>query len=282
MVLSPASLTVVATPIGNLADLTPRAREALEQADRICCEDTRRTRTLLSALNIEGGGRLVAVHEHNEASRCAEVISWVGAGESVVLVSDAGTPIISDPGSRIVEAVLNAGLAVTTAPGPSAVVAAISVAGIPADRFCFEGFLPRRGAERRARLARIAAEDRAVVLYESARRVGGTLAELASICEPTRRVAMVRELTKLHEEVQRGALADLAASLADVELLGEVVLVLEGTSAEGEVSEEVLRGAVAEALGRGLSVRDAADAAAAATGAPRRAAYAIALEGSGS
>lgn len=279
MGLSPAALTVVATPIGNLSDLTPRAREALEGADHICCEDTRRSRALLSALGIEAAGRLVAVHEHNEASRCAEVVAWIEAGESVVLVSDAGTPLVSDPGARLVEAVLDAGQAVTTAPGASAVVAAISVAGVPADRFCFEGFLPRRGAERKARLARIAAEDRAVVLYESPRRVAATLAELAAICEPTRLVAVVRELTKLHEEVLRGPLAELVKELEGRELLGEVVVVVEGASGEGEVSEEVLRGAVAEALARGLSVRDAADAASAATGAPRRAAYAIALEG---
>lgn len=279
MGLSPAALVVVATPIGNLGDLTPRAREALALADRICCEDTRRTRSLLSALGIEAAGRLVAVHEHNEAARCAEVVAWVGAGETVVLVSDAGTPLVSDPGARLVEAVLDAGLEVTTTPGPSALVAAVSVAGIAAERFCFEGFLPRRGAERRVRLARIAAEDRAVVLYESPRRVAATLAELAHICDPGRLVAVVRELTKLHEELRRGPLGEVAAALAGKELLGEVVIVLEGATAEGEVSDAVLRGAVADALARGLSVRDAADAAAAATGAARRAAYAIALEG---
>jgi len=275
---SGGALVLVATPIGNLGDLSSRAVEMLTSADHILCEDTRRTRALLSSLGLPGAGRLLAVHEHNEASRCDEVVAWVSAGETVALVSDAGTPLVADPGARIVEAVLDAGLVVSTTPGPSAVVAAISISGFPAERFVFEGFLPRKGPERRARLAQLAADDRASVVYESPRRLLTTLEELASLLDEERRVAVVRELTKIHEEVLRASASSLAEHFAKVEARGEIVIVIEGAAPEDGVSEKVLRVAIAEALASGLSVRDAADSVAAATGAPRRLAYAMALE----
>lgn len=270
-------LVVVATPIGNLADLSPRALEVLDRADVICCEDTRRTRALLSAFGVAAAGRLRALHAHNEAEGATAVCADVAAGRQVALVTDAGTPGISDPGSVVVAAVAAAGLAVSVVPGPSAVVAALSVSGLPTDRFCVEGFLPRKGAERARRLAAVVAEERTTVILEAPGRVAGTLADLSAAC-PERRVAVARELTKVHEEVWRGSLAEAASAFAGRELRGEVVIVLGGAEPHGEeVDDEDIRALVAEQLAAGQGVRRAAEAAGAALGVPRRRAYELAL-----
>ncbi|HZQ83745.1 MAG TPA: 16S rRNA (cytidine(1402)-2'-O)-methyltransferase, partial [Acidimicrobiales bacterium] len=199
-------LTVVATPIGNLGDLSPRAVETLRTADVIACEDTRHTRKLLSHAAIPTP-RLLAVHDQNEAAQVRTVLGLLEQGKHVVLVSDAGTPAVSDPGERLVAAATASGYVVEAVPGPSAVITALVTSGLPTGRFAFEGFLPRKGAERRQRLAGIAADRRTTVLYEAPHRLAATVADLAEACGPLRRVALARELTKLHEETWRGTLA---------------------------------------------------------------------------
>lgn len=270
-----AALVVVATPLGNLGDITRRAVEVLARADVIYCEDTRRTRTLLSALAIAPAGRLVALHEHNEVALSARVVSDVGAGKLVALVTDAGTPGISDPGSRVVAAVAGAGFVVTTAPGPSAVVAALSVSALPTERFVMEGFIPRKAGERKGLYATWAHEERTIVAYESPQRLTTTLAELAREY-PTRRVAIVRELTKIHEEVVRGTLAEVAAAMSSREVKGEVVIVLDGASPT-VVDESLVREALLERLGEGASLRDAVAEVVADLGATHRETYEMAL-----
>ncbi|MHB1774774.1 MAG: 16S rRNA (cytidine(1402)-2'-O)-methyltransferase [Acidimicrobiales bacterium] len=269
-------LVLVATPIGNLGDLTTRAHGILADADVICCEDTRRTRVLCSALGIPAGGRLVSVHGHNEAARSDQVLGWLSEGKTVALVSDAGTPAVSDPGARLVAAAVAGGHVVTVAPGPSAVLAALVVSGLPTERFCVEGFLPRRGPERRARLESLAAEERTTVLLESPGRLAGTLDELARAVGD-RPVAVARELTKRHEEVWRGGLAAAAAAFATREVRGEVVVVLGGAGPALGASDEQVAAAVASRLADGASVRDAAGAVAADLGVPHRRAYRAAL-----
>ncbi len=270
------SLVLVATPIGNLGDLSPRARDALAAADLICCEDTRRTRQLLTHAGI-AGRTLVSVHGHNERARVAEVLRHVAAGDTVAVVTDAGMPAISDPGARLVAAAARAGVRVTVVPGPSAALAALVVSGMPTDRFCFEGFLPRRGGDRGRRLTALAAEERTVVLYEAPNRVAATLADLAEACGPQRRVAVARELTKLHEELWRGTLGAAAEEFAGREVRGEVVLVLHGAPPAVEASDEAVSEAVAELLGDGVTLRDAAAAVAEELGVPRRRAYELGL-----
>ncbi len=223
-------LVLVATPIGNLGDLSPRAREVLAAADLICCEDTRRTRALLSACGIRAGDRLLSLHGHNERERLARVAASVAAGGTVAVVSDAGTPGISDPGAWLAAQLAAAGEKVTTVPGPSSVIAALVVSGLPTDRFGVEGFLPRKGGERRRRLAALMADERTAVVLEAPGRVAGTLAEMAAL-DPERPVAVVRELTKLHEEVWRGTLRAAAEEFAAEPRRGEVVLVVGGRAA---------------------------------------------------
>jgi 16S rRNA (cytidine1402-2'-O)-methyltransferase len=273
----PAGLLVlVATPIGNLADLSPRAAQALAGADVVVCEDTRRTRGLLSHAGIRGA-RLVALHEHNEQVRSAEVVEELRAGRTVALVSDAGTPAVSDPGSRLVLAAAEAGVRVTIVPGPSAVPAAVAVSGFEGSRFCFEGFLPRRGPERARRLRVIAADDRPTVVLEAPHRLARTLEDLAEACGPERRVVVVRELTKLHEEVVRTTLGDAAERARAGAPKGEHTLVVEGAGPRPSPAGASLEAAVAAALERGLSSRDAAAFAASALRVPRRDAYAAAV-----
>ncbi|MBU6496588.1 MAG: 16S rRNA (cytidine(1402)-2'-O)-methyltransferase [Acidobacteria bacterium] len=268
-------LTVVATPIGNLGDLSPRAERVLAEADVILCEDTRHTRGLLSARGIRASGRLVALHQHNEASQVDEVVRRVLAGEHVALVSDAGTPGISDPGSRVVMAVADAGGVVSTIPGPSAVVAALSVSGLETERFVMEGFVPRRAGERRARFDEWVRESRTIVFYESPQRIAETMAELADRCGD-RRVALVRELTKMYEEVRRGTVAELAESLRDRTTLGEVVVVLEGAR-ETHIDTSSLEGTLRDLLKSGRSVRDAVNELSHDVGVPHRELYQLAL-----
>ena len=268
-------LVLVATPIGNLGDLSTRAVDALRTADVIACEDTRHTGKLLSASGIKN--RLISVHEHNERAQTPYVLELVASGQTVALVSDAGTPAISDPGARLVAAAVEAGVEVTIVPGPSAVVSALAISGLPTDRFVFEGFLPRKGTERAQRLADIAGEERTVVLYESPNRVGSTLIDLARACGDDRRVAVVRELTKLYEEVWRGPLGEAATHLGLAEARGEHVLVIEGHEPR-PASEDDIRAALQERLAAGLSKKDAATDVAALLGVPKRRAYETALE----
>jgi 16S rRNA (cytidine1402-2'-O)-methyltransferase len=272
------ALVVVATPIGNLGDVSARTRDELERADAIYCEDTRRTRQLLSALGIRGGGRLVSLHEHNEQSRVDEVVGRVGGGERVVLVSDAGTPGVSDPGGRVCAAVAAAGLEVTAIPGPSAALAALVVSGLASERFVFEGFLPRRGAARERVISSLVDEARTIVLFESPQRLGATLEDLSATLGE-RRAVVARELTKLHEEVVRGTLGELAERYASGDVLGEVVVVIEGSFAPpAEIDDATLSAALASELAAGASVRDAASSVAGVFGVSQRRAYELALD----
>lgn len=272
---------LVATPIGNLGDLSPRALAVLREADFVCCEDTRHTRALLSAAGVGGRGRLVSLHEHNEAARIPRVLGWVAEGRTVAVVADAGTPAISDPGARLVAAAAAEGLAVTIVPGPSAVLAALVVSGLPTERFCVEGFLPRKGSARRRRIEALVAEERTTVILEAPGRLLGTLSELASTCGD-RPVAVVRELTKVHEEIRRGNLLDVVAELTarqdrGEEIRGEVVIVVGGSSPSAPPSSERVADAVAVRVAAGDSARQAAEAVAGALGVPRRQAYELAI-----
>ncbi len=269
-------LVLVATPIGNLGDLSDRARRVLEDADTIYCEDTRRTRILLSAVGIPAGGRLRTLNDHTESEATPEVLARVVAGEDVALVSDAGTPGVSDPGTRVVAAAAAAGLEVTMAPGPSAPVMALVLSGLPTDRCVIEGFVPRRAGDRARRIEEWRRERRTIVALESPVRLATTLEEIARV-DPTRRAAVCRELTKVHEEVRRGTAAELAAWAAGGEVRGEIVIVLAGVSAP-EASDEMVVTALRERLVRGERVGEAASAVAAELGVSRRRAYEAALE----
>jgi 16S rRNA (cytidine1402-2'-O)-methyltransferase len=269
-------LVVVATPIGNLGDLSERARDVLEHADVLCCEDTRRTRVLLSAKGIAARGRLVSIHAHSEAEKAAWVVARVSAGATVAYVSDAGTPGVSDPGQRLVSAVAASGNRVTTVPGPSAALAALVVAGLPMDRFCVEGFLPRKGSDRAQRLEALRIEERTTVVFETAPRAAATLADLAAALGD-RPAALCRELTKRHEEVRRGTLCELARDgLSGDGARGEIVLVIGGTSLPRAGDDDVAH-AVALALSGGATTRDAASEVASSLGVSRRRAYEAAL-----
>jgi 16S rRNA (cytidine1402-2'-O)-methyltransferase len=267
------TLVLVATPIGNLGDLAPRATAVLASADIVCCEDTRRTRALLTAAGIPAGGRLRSLHAHNEAARIPELLAALAAGSTVAVVSDAGTPGVSDPGSRLVAAAVAAGVDVTTVPGPSAALAALVVSGLPTDRFSVEGFLPRRGEERRTRLEALLADDRTTVIFEAPGRVVATLADLAALA-PERPVAVCRELTKLHEEVWRSSASEAAAAWGRrAELRGEFVVVVAPSPPPAPAGEDAVAVAVGRALAGGASTRDAADEVVALLGVGRRRAY---------
>jgi len=253
-------LVVCPTPIGNLADVTLRVLRELAEADVIACEDTRRTRQLLDRHDIDAGGRLLSLHEHNEAARARELRERIGAGAQVALVSDAGTPLVSDPGHELVQECLRAGLPVEVLPGPSAAVTALVASGLPAVRWRFVGFLPRKRGELTALLAQ--AQD-TLVAYESPRRLGGTLALLAEL-DPGRPVAVCRELTKLHEEVARGSARELAGRFAG-EVRGEVTLVVGATAGDAAEREGALA-ALRELVAAGARKRPAAAAVAKLTG----------------
>jgi 16S rRNA (cytidine1402-2'-O)-methyltransferase len=268
---------LVATPLGNLGDISRRALDLLRDADVVYCEDTRHSRTLFSANDIPVHGRLQALHEHNEASLCAQIVERVQTGQLVVLVSDAGTPAISDPGGRVVAAVAEAGLIVTTAPGPSAVIAALTISGLATDRFCMEGFVPRKRGEREVLYAQWAKEQRTIVFYESPQRLATTLGELAEHFAQ-RRVAVAREITKLHEEVLRGTLSEIAGIVATRDVLGEIVVVLEGAPDAPAIDDETVRVALREQLLSGATLRDAVALVASELVTSHREAYQLALE----
>jgi 16S rRNA (cytidine1402-2'-O)-methyltransferase len=273
--VSAGALVLVGTPIGNLGDLSPRAAEALAGADVVCCEDTRRTGKLLSLAGIERRP-FVVLNEHTEEREVPRVIERIERGQRVALVTDAGMPAISDPGERLVAAVVEAGHAVEVVPGPSAAVAALVVSGLPAGRFVFEGFLPRKGPARRQRLAAVAAEPRTAVLYEAPHRLARTLADLVEVCGGERRVAVAREITKLHEQVWRGTLAGAVAWVAEREPPGEIVLVLAGAPLAGPPGDDDIVAAVRSEMAAGSSARDAARSVAIRLDVPRRRAYEIA------
>jgi len=269
------ALVVCATPIGNLDDASPRLASTLAGADVVACEDTRRTRRLLDHLGVRA--RLVSYHEVNERRRAAELVDRVAAGERVALVSDAGMPGVSDPGWHLVQACLARGLAIEVVPGPSAVLAALVLSGLPTDRFCFEGFLSRRPAARGRRLAELAAEPRTMVFFEAPHRVAETVAAMAEAFGPERPAALTRELTKLHEQVVRASLGELAAGLAADEPRGEVTLVVGG--AEPAQPDTVdLAGQVAALVEAGQDSKRAMAEVARATGLPRREVYQAVLE----
>jgi 16S rRNA (cytidine1402-2'-O)-methyltransferase len=267
------ALLLVATPIGNLGDLSGRAVGALRDADVIAAEDTRRTRALLSHLGLPAAGRLRSVHAHNEQESADWIVDAVRDGRCVVYVTDAGTPGISDPGERLVRACLQAGLTVDVVPGPSAVLTALVLSGFPTDRFVFEGFLPRRGVDRRERIAAMVPEVRTVVLYESPRRVHATLTALLGACGPLREVAVARELTKLHQEVWRGTLEEAVGHVEMSEPRGEHVIVVAPAPPPPAANDDEIDAHVAAALAEGLSTRDAAARVARDLRVPRRRTY---------
>lgn len=270
-------LYVVATPIGNLGDLSSRALDALRAAGTVAAEDTRHSGALLAHFGIRA--RLLSLHEHNEEARVSELVQRLAAGESIALVSDAGTPLVSDPGYRLVTAVRAAGFRVSPIPGPCAAIAALSVAGLPTDRFVFEGFLPARSAARRERLAGLADEPRTIVFYESAHRIAASLADMAAVLGAAREAVVARELTKLHEEVRDGTLEALAAWAADDENArrGEIVVVVRGAPEPERGGLDVQARRVLEVLLAELPVKQAARLAADITGEAKNALYEEAL-----
>ena len=266
------TLHVVATPIGNLGDLSPRALETLKRVDAICAEDTRHTRQLLAHFGLERP--LLALHEHNEGDAAAPLVARLLAGDSLALVSDAGTPLVSDPGFRLVRAARAAGVRVSPVPGPSALVAALSVAGLPSDRFVFEGFLPAKAKARREHLQALAAEPRTMIFYESSHRIEETLADMAMAFGEERPAVVARELTKLFETVLDGGLAGLVRRVREDanQRKGEFVVLVQGApeAADAKVAEgRRLYARLCDHLPPSTAAKLAADL----SGAPRKALY---------
>jgi len=272
------ALVLIGTPIGNLGDLSPRAAEELARADAVACEDTRRTGRLLAHIGVRAPALLV-VNDHTEAGAVVDVLARLDRGQRVAVVTDAGMPGISDPGERLVAAAAAAGHEVVVVPGPSAALAGLVASGLPTGRFVFEGFLPRKGSGRSERLAVVAAERRTVVLYEAPHRLARTLADLAETCGPTRRVALARELTKLHEELWRGSLGAAVERCGEVEPRGEYVLILDGAPEPAAADDDDIRAALVAAREAGATTRDAVSNVAAALGVPRRRVYDLAISG---
>lgn len=268
-------LYVVATPIGNLGDITIRALQILAGADRIACEDTRTTRRLLDQFGIKT--RVTVYHDHSPPAVRQRIVTWLDRGEAVALVSEAGTPLLSDPGFKLLEAVLDAGHAVVPVPGPSSLTAALCAAGLPSDAFFFAGFLPTKKAARKTRLKQLKTIPSTIILLESPRRLAASLADMAAELGGDRDAAVCREMTKLHETFDRQSLAGLAASYAGKNVKGEIVLVIGPASqVDSGRQQEEIDALLAEALSHG-SVRDAADQVASETNISRRALYQRAL-----
>jgi 16S rRNA (cytidine1402-2'-O)-methyltransferase len=266
-------LVLAATPIGNAEDASPRLRRLLATADVVAAEDTRRLHRLTSTLDVTPSGRVVSYYDAVETARTAALLDELRQGRTVLLVTDAGMPLVSDPGYRLVAAAAAEGLDVTVVPGPSAVLAALAVSGLPSDRWTFEGFLPRKAGERRRRLAELAADRRTCVLFEAPRRLPATLRELAEMFGADRRAAVCRELTKTYEEVRRGTLGDLAAGTTD-DVRGEVTVVVAGSPDVADViPDSELAAQVQRAVDGGMSRRDAIDQVAGEHGISRRAVY---------
>jgi len=272
-------LVLAATPIGRVEDASPRLAELLASADVVAAEDTRRLRRLASGLGVDVGGRVVSYFEGNERERTPDLVAAVADGSTVLLVTDAGMPSVSDPGYRLVAACVEAGLDVTAVPGPSAVLTALAVSGLPVDRFCFEGFAPRKAGERRRVLGALAREPRTMVFFESPHRTAATLAAMTDAFGADRPGAVCRELTKTYEEVVRGPLSELVSWAEGQEhgVRGEVTLVVAGAEpAQRELTPDELRDLVADAEGDGLSRKDAIARVAAETGVRRQDVYAAA------
>jgi 16S rRNA (cytidine1402-2'-O)-methyltransferase len=274
---SQGRLVLAATPIGDTMDASAHLRQLLAEADVVAAEDTRRLRHLAARLEVEIAGRVISYHEHNEGSRTQDLVDRIASGQLVVLVTDAGMPSVSDPGYRLVAACVEADLPVTTAPGPSAAIAALALAGLPVDRFCFEGFLPRKSGQRRDRLRGLASETRTMVFFEAPHRTADVLADMSELWGESRAAAVCRELTKTHEEVRRGSLLELVA-WAKEGVRGEVTIVVSGASDDPpELTDEELAQRVREVEASGSSRRDAVDAVSAMTGISRRRVYAAAV-----
>jgi len=281
--ITPVGLTLVATPIGNMADLSPRALASFRDADAVLCEDTRVTGSLLARHGVSV--TMIPLHEHNEDDQIPRLLGRLRAGERLALASDAGTPLVSDPGYRLVRAAIAAGLPVSAVPGPNAAVMALTLSGLPPHTFLFYGFLPPKAAARLAVLAGLRAAERSglsatLIFYEAPHRLGEMLAGLAEGLGGARPAAVARELTKRFEEVRRGTLAELAAWYAENEARGEVVVVV-GPAPEEATGEADLDAQLQAAVAAGLSLRDAAATVAEATGLPRKQVYqrALALRG---
>jgi 16S rRNA (cytidine1402-2'-O)-methyltransferase len=252
----------VGAPLGNVGDASARLREALATADVVAAEDTRRLGRLARDLGVTVSGRIVSYFEGNEERRTPDLVEALRGGATVAVVTDGGMPSVSDPGYRLVRAALDAGFPVTAAPGPSAVTTALALSGLPSDRFCFEGFLPRTGSGRRSRLRELAAEQRTLVFFEAPHRITGALRDFAAVFGEGREAAVCRELTKTYEEVRRGPLSELADWAEKSEPRGEITVVVAGASASAaeRPSDEELRAAVAEREAAGVSRRDAIQA----------------------
>lgn len=275
-------LLLAATPVGNADDASARLIAALQDCDVIAAEDTRRLRALTSRLGIETRGQILSFYEGNESTRVPELIERAQSGARVLVVTDAGMPSVSDPGFRLVREANDAGVRVTCLPGPSAALAALVLSGLPVARFAFEGFLPRKTGERRRRLESLATEERTMVFFEAPHRLEASVADMVHAFGGARKAAICRELTKVHEEVIRGPLADLHA-WAGGEVRGEITVVIEGASIEdvrsaaGLASDEQLAAAVAEAMSRGASRKDAVAQVASEAGLPKRRVYDVSL-----
>ncbi|HEX6247154.1 MAG TPA: 16S rRNA (cytidine(1402)-2'-O)-methyltransferase [Nocardioidaceae bacterium] len=267
-------LVLAATPIGRVEDAPPRLATELARADVVAAEDTRRLRRLCTDLGVEISGRVVSYFEGNESSRTPALVEALESGQRVLVVTDAGMPSVSDPGYRLVAAAVERDLPITAVPGPSAVLTALAVSGLPVDRFCFEGFLPRKAGERARRLAALVAEERTMVFFEAPHRTAATLAAMAEAFGPDRRAAVCRELTKTHEEVRRAGLADLVDWAAEG-VRGEVTLVVEGASPTSDVPTDPasLARLVADSEAAGSTRKDAILEVARMAGLPKRVVY---------
>jgi len=269
----PGSILLVATPIGDVRDASPRVIAALEGADIIAAEDTRRALALASRLGIKLGGRLIALHDHNEAEKAASIVEAARGGACVVFVSDAGMPTVSDPGFRLACAAIDAGVPLSVLPGPSAPLVALALSGLPSDRFAFEGFLPRKDGEATRYLQNLATDPHTLIFFESPRRAAATLTRMAEVLGGDRRAALCRELTKDYEEVRRGTLGELAEGADNI--LGEVTIVVAGYERSARAEDHV--GAVLALAAEGMRLKDAAAEVAAATGARKNDLYKAAL-----
>ncbi|UNX55536.1 16S rRNA (cytidine(1402)-2'-O)-methyltransferase [Georgenia sp. TF02-10] len=272
----PGVILLAATPIGDVADAPPRLRTALAEADVVAAEDTRRLRALAARLGVTVTGRLVSLHEHNEQTRAPEIVDAAAGGARVLVVSDAGMPSVSDPGYRLVRAATAAGVRVSVVPGPSAVLTALAISGLATDRFCFEGFLPRRPGERSRALAALAAEPRTMIFFEAPHRLAATLTDMAATFGPDRPAAVCRELTKTYEEVRRDGLGALA-TWADDGVRGEITVVVAGAPAVAPSVADHLE-EVLDLVDAGARLKDAAGDVAARTGLSKRELYQAALD----
>jgi 16S rRNA (cytidine1402-2'-O)-methyltransferase len=250
-------IVLAATPIGNTGDASARLVELLGTADIVAAEDTRRLHRLVQSLGVTVAGRVISYHEHNEATRTAELLDQVRAGSTLLMVTDAGMPAVSDPGFRLVEGAIAAGLHITAVPGPSAVLTALALSGLPTDRFCFEGFLPRKAGERASRLADLAGERRTMVFFEAPHRLEAMLRALRERFGPDRPIAVCRELTKTYEEVIRGTIGELLQWAEDNEVRGEIAVVLGGAPEQAAGTPEDHVAAVNELVAQGIRLKEA-------------------------